>query len=126
MKKNISLLVVLSLFLSSCCTVVNGRYDEVDVRSSVPGSSVFVDGVEKAKTPCTVEVKRSGSHSLEVQKKGYHPYKAELKQTGSWWLLGNVLIGGLIGIAVDLCTGAYVDIMPDEVDAQLTPVTVAH
>lgn len=122
MKKSLSLIVAASLFLSSCCTFVNGRQDEIVIRSSVPESSVFVNGVEQAKTPCTVDVKRTGENKIEIQKEGYHTYQATTSRGGSWWLLGNVLIGGVIGLTIDFCTGAWADVTPDEIDATLTPL----
>lgn len=125
MKRILTLALVGSMFLSSCCSIVNGRHDEIEIRSSVPGSSVFVDGVEKAKTPCTVDVKRTDTHSIEIKKDGYHPYQAETSTSGSWWLLGNVVAGGLIGVFVDICTGAWADVTPDEIDATLTPIPSA-
>lgn len=126
MKRILSLTLASSLFLSSCCSIVNGRHDEIAIRSSVPGSSVFVDGVEKAKTPCTVDVKRTSSHSIEIKQDGYHTYQLETNTFGSWWLLGNVVVGGLIGLFVDICTGAWADVTPDEIDATLTPLPATH
>lgn len=122
MKKSLFLIVGASLFLSSCCTFVNGRHDDVAIRSSVPEASVYVDGVEKGKTPCAVEVKRTGEHKIEIQKAGYFPYQATTGRGVSWWLLGNAFIGGIIGLPIDLVTGAWADVTPDEIDATLTPL----
>ena len=122
MNKLFSLSLVAAIGLSSCCAIVNGRHADVNVRSSVPDSTVLVNGVECAKTPCIVTIKRRGAESVEVRKDGYHPYKVAIKRSGSLWLLGNVLVGGLIGLTIDLCTGSHVAIDPENIDATLTPI----
>lgn len=91
------------------------------VSSSVPGAAVLVDGMNKGQTPCVVEVSREGGQTLSVEKEGYEPYQTRLTTSLSGWMFGNILIGGLIGIAIDVATGAWSDIEPDEVNAVLTP-----
>lgn len=118
-----AILISLSFILASCSTIVNGRYDEVRVSSSVPGAAVIVDGMNKGQTPCVVEVSRKGGQTLSIEKEGYEAYQTRLSTSLSGWMFGNILIGGLIGIAVDVTTGAWSDIEPDEINAVLTPKT---
>ena len=58
-----------------------------------------------------------------IEKEGYEAYQTRLSTSLSGWMFGNILIGGLIGIAVDVTTGAWSDIEPDEINAVLTPKT---
>ena len=121
MKTLLSFSLVLSLALSSCCTIVNGKYDDVNVSSNVTGAMVKVDGVEKGKTPCNVEVKRTGGQVLTVEKAGYETHSTQLTSSASGWIWGNLLVGGIIGLVVDVASGSYVDVEPDSVNANLTP-----
>lgn len=121
MKTLLSFSLVLSLALSSCCTIVNGKYDDVNVSSNVTGATVKVDGLEKGKTPCNVEVKRTGGQVLTVEKAGYETHSTQLTTSISGWLFGNLLLGGIIGLAVDAASDSWADVEPDSVNANLTP-----
>ena len=111
------LVISLALTLGSCCTLVNGKHDDVRVNSNVTSATVKVDGVVKGVTPCTIEVKRKGGQVLSVEKAGYETYQARLESSCSGWVVGNILLGGIIGLGVDCITGAVVDVEPDEVNA---------
>lgn len=121
MKTLLSFSLVLSLALSSCCTIVNGKYDDVNVSSNVTGATVKVDGMEKGKTPCVVEVRRTAGQTMTVEKKGYETHSTQLTASASGWLFGNIFAGGIIGLFVDAATGSWVDVEPDSVNANLTP-----
>lgn len=105
--------------LSSCSTVVNGRSQDVQINANVPNARIYLDGVERGVPPSAVSVKRKGTHHVEVHAKGYTPYRQELKSSLSGWFAGNLLLGGLIGMGVDLCTGACWTY--DTVNAVLVP-----
>lgn len=121
MKRILSLSLAASLALSSCCTIVNGKYDDVNVSSNVAGATVRVDGMEKGKTPCVVEVKRTAGQTMTVEKDGYDTHSTQLTASASGWVFGNLLFGGLIGLFVDAATGSWVDVEPDTVNATLVP-----
>lgn len=110
-----------SLALSSCCSIINGRHDTVNVSSNVTGANVRVDGMERGKTPCTVEVRRTPGQVLTVEKQGYETHSTQLTTATSGWVFGNIAAGGLIGLFVDMVTGSWMDVEPDSVNATLTP-----
>lgn len=61
-------------------------------------------------TPCAVNIKRRSAFSIDVELHGYQTarvlIKPELDSTGALALSGNVLLGGLIGAAVDSVGGS--------------------
>lgn len=121
MKTLLSFSLVLSLALSSCCTIVNGKYDDVNVSSNVTGATVKVDGAEKGKTPCQVEVSRKGGQVLTVEKAGYETHSTQLTTSVSGWIFGNIFLGGIVGLVVDAAANTWADVEPDTVNANLTP-----
>lgn len=107
---------------SGCATVVKGSHQEIGITSNPGGAYVKVDGIDKGTTPMVIKMKRSKAHTVQVDKPGYHRFEAAIATRNSGWIWGNVLIGGLIGLIVDLISGASHNLDPDNIHAELTPV----
>ncbi len=67
----------------------------------------------------TAELSRKSSHRVELSLKGHKPFEVVLEPEFNGTVMGNVLAGGLIGMAVDGSTGAGNTLKPEEVDAEL-------
>jgi hypothetical protein len=50
---------------------------------------------------------------------GYQPYELTTTRHTTGWVWGNIVFGGLIGLAVDAITGALYAINPEQVQGQL-------
>ena len=48
------------------------------------------------------------------------PYETTLTKSVSGWVWGNILAGGLIGLAVDAITGGLYNLSPEQVQATMT------
>ena len=80
---------------------------------------MIVDGRNVGTTPLKTDLKRGQSHVIQVEKPGY---LTETKMTTTRWNavpLLNVVIGGGIGMVVDLATGAATNVTPDAVTVDL-------
>jgi hypothetical protein len=53
---------------------------------------------------------------------GYQPFEIITTRKTSGWVWGNIVFGGLIGLAVDAITGALYDVRPGQIAAQLSKV----
>lgn len=111
----------LSVALSSCCTLVNGKYSDINVKSNVPNADVYLNGAHKGTTPLVIEAKRTSGHVLTVKKDGYMPYQAQLSPTVSGWIFGNILFGGIPGLVIDFCSGSWSTIEPSDISAHMQP-----
>lgn len=121
MKKITTLLSLSLLILStSCATIVSGSKQRIEVNSTPTNSTVYIDNKEVGKTPYNTKLKRNQSYSLKVTNEGYLPYQIDLQREFNAWFIGNVAIGGLIGIIVDPITGAMYKLKP--VQYNQTPV----
>lgn len=105
--------------VTSCCSLLNGHSQDVNIAASPAGARLYVDGVDKGTVPQAVSVSRTGSHTIRIEAPGYAPYETKLNSSCSGWALGNLLLGGIIGLAIDFATGSIW--VYDDVNATLTP-----
>lgn len=114
------------LFLSGCATITRGTTEALVINSSPPGAEVQLSNGMRCKTPCTVEVKRKKDLVLTFEKEGYESHQmtvvSEVAGSGAAGMAGNVLVGGLIGVAVDASSGATKKLTPNPVTITLTPI----
>ncbi|MCA8939885.1 MAG: PEGA domain-containing protein [Planctomycetes bacterium] len=114
------LLVVMALSLSSCATIIDGTSSDVRITSEPSGATVLVDGIEKGKTPATVKMSKSDSNVVTLKLNGYDDSMMKVERKFAGWTVGNLVLGGLIGIIVDVVTGAVQRISPTEYHVNMT------
>jgi len=111
-------LLVSTLFtLNSCASIMHGSSQEVPINSTPSGANVFINGQDIGVTPVTTTLKRKEMHTLVLELDGYQPFEMNLARKTSGWVWGNILFGGIIGLAVDAATGAIHKIEPAIVNA---------
>ncbi len=111
---------------TSCSSIMNGSKDKVNVASDPAGASIVVNGMKVGQTPAVLQLKRGESHILEISKAGYNKYTVTTGKSITGWLWGNIVCGGLIGLAIDLGTGNAYDVDPDNIIANLDPKGTAQ
>ena len=122
--KAIGVLLGASL-LSGCATIMNGDMVNVPVYTTPPGATVVINGTTYT-SPATVMAPRGkGDFKLHIEKEGYESVDIMLTQSTDGWLWGNILFGGLIGVAVDFISGDAYDLDPELVSADLKGVNVS-
>ncbi|QQR80653.1 MAG: PEGA domain-containing protein [Deltaproteobacteria bacterium] len=118
MKKIISVIVI-SILMTGCATIIHGRKQNVLISSQPSDSQVIVDGTSQGKTPVKVDLKRKEGHFVTISHEGYQPQEIRLERKVSGWVWGNIGFGGLIGLGVDAGTGSMYKLKPGEVSVQL-------
>jgi hypothetical protein len=77
-------------------------------------------------TPCSIQVNRNDNLTVKFEKDGFEPQVVALSKevagTGVAGFAGNILLGGLVGMAVDAASGASMDHKPNPVTVTLQPV----
>jgi len=106
--------------LPACATIVSSPSQDVAVLTEPPGAACTLArngapvGAVLA-TPGTVRIGRSARETtVACTRDGHQPAQAALPPGFNPWFLGNILLGGIVGIVVDVSTGA-VNRYPDEV-----------
>ena len=109
MKKYFTYRFILGFFLLlvmvGCATILQPGPDRIPVNSTpVQGAKVYLDGKLVATTPTVIDVPRKSECIIRVELEGYEPIEIDRDKSLNGWFVGNLLIGGVIGIAVDLIT----------------------
>lgn len=125
MKTVLSISLSISIFLSSCCSIINGRSQDVGISSSPTGANVIIDGQNRGVTPLTTQLTRDENHTIVIEKEGYVSQSATMTKSVSGWIWGNLLFGGLVGLVIDCCTGAIWTLDPENVNSTLTNAKVS-
>lgn len=112
------MIALLSLALSGCASIVNGRSQSVDFESTPSGADLTVGGL-KATTPAKLTLTRKETYTATFTKADFPDRTVTLAPRASWWLLGNVAFGGLIGLIIDTATGSGMTLEPGDVHMDL-------
>ena len=118
MKKLVTV-VLISLFLQSCSSIINGRTQKVTITSNVNGAAVVINGRKVGTTPLTTRIKRENSMHITVRKKGYEDHSAALLTRLDGWFFGNIIFGGFLGSTTDLASGSVHLLDPDHIHIQM-------
>lgn len=123
-------LAVLSLMvLTGCATVTRGPRETLYIKSDPPGATVAVNDkkgtIATCVAPCSVEVKRNRDLTLVGSMEGYLASEeyvwSKMGAGGNAAVLGNVLVGGFIGLGVDAITGSAKVLRPNPATVYLYP-----
>ena len=117
--------ILACLFLVGCGTIIHGGTQDVSVTSEPSGATVEVDGSEIGETPVTQSLDRGSQHTVEISMDGYESEQISIRKSTSGWVWGNIVFGGLIGLAVDASTGGMYKLTPTQVQQTLDEGTAA-
>jgi len=116
-----------------CASLVSGRHAEVAINSNPPGAQVSVHDtkgrmVASGQTPAVVSLKRGDGflkkarYTATIEKPGYQTAQVPIESRLNPWVFGNVVFGGVVGLAVDPYTGAMWRPAVKEINQQLAPL----
>lgn len=126
-------LATIALAAAGCASIIKGSEQSVTLRSEPPEARLIITDVREGKdihigtTPFTTSLKRGagfftyGKYKVTIEKPGYGREEVPLEgNLNAWYLLGNLVFGGLIGwLIVDPATGAMWTLYPEEVNVTL-------
>lgn len=112
--------------LVSCATIMHGTRQSIGIASNPTNANVWVDRVHVGQTPLFVEMSRKDNHVVRVELEGYQPYEATFSRQLSGWVFGNIIFGGVIGLAIDAISGGLYMLTPDQVQAELRSNSIAY
>ena len=114
------------LLLSGCATVIGGTSQVVSISTAPEGAACKVERSGSLigtvpSTPGLVQLSK-GVRDLTVTctKPGYDTATASAGSSFNGYTFGNLIVGGAIGIVVDVATGANFD-YPPMVDVAMNP-----
>lgn len=120
------IVLLLASTLAGCATITRGTTENVTLNSEPAGATARTSvGLVCDATPCTFEMARKQDFAVVFTKPGYREETVVVAtQTpfgGGAALAGNLLAGGLVGIALDSSNGATLEHTPNPVFVALKP-----
>ncbi|KZK80419.1 hypothetical protein PsAD13_04479 [Pseudovibrio sp. Ad13] len=112
-----------SILLAGCGTVVRGTTEDIKIDVKPANAKITSTTAHTCVGPCVINVPRSQKLTLKASAPGYQSQVIDVDTRvsgkGAAGMVGNVLIGGIIGIGVDTVTGASLDHYPNPVTFNL-------
>jgi len=119
----------LAVQLAACASATRGWHEQISIATTPSGAEATITGGElplACVTPCAVQVKRADDISITFNKPGYESQVViltrEVVTQGAAGFAGNLLLGGVVGMAVDGVSSAAMDHKPNPVIVTLQPV----
>jgi hypothetical protein len=109
----------LAVIAAGCATITRGSHEAFVVETEPSGAHVSTSlGLTCDATPCTFpHVSREAEFSVTITKPGYKTWTGNVSHTtaggGAAGMAGNVILGGIIGAAVDANSGATQNLVPN-------------
>ena len=102
-----------------CATVTRGTKEVLEVGTDPRGATVTLSNGLSGTSPASFKVSRRRDLTVTIAMEGYETVQVSVKRqiagAGAAGLVGNVLVGGLIGAAVDAGSGATLELEPNPV-----------
>jgi len=118
-------LSALLLTLSGCATIVGGGSAQPVAIRSTPTSASFTvtssSGLQMAQgtAPQTIRLPRKNEYQIEFTAPGFQPQKVVLSRGTNGWIWGNLIVGWIVGFAIDFASGSAYKLEPALVDISL-------
>lgn len=121
-----SLIMLAPTLFTSCATIMHGTRQSIGISSNPTSASIWVDRIYLGQTPLIVEMTRKDNHLVRIELEGYQPFEATFSRQVSGWVFGNIIFGGIIGLAVDAISGGIYQLTPDQIQAQMRSNHMAY
>ena len=123
---NMLVVAFLLVITSGCATVTRGTKDVLVVESEPPGADIRLSTGITGNTPASFKLPRKTALTVKIEKEGYEPVEVNVTPhitgAGGAGMAGNVLVGGLIGAAVDAGTGSMYSLKPNPIKVKLLKI----
>lgn len=119
------LILAVAATVVGCASIMHGSKQKIGISSTPTGASVTVDNKPLGVTPVFADLKRGEEHIVAIEMDGYEKTSLTITKSVSGWVWGNIVFGGLIGLAVDAISGGLYKLSPEQLNAELQSKGVA-
>jgi len=99
---------------------MHGTSQQIGISSSPSGAKVTIDNnTPLGVTPIFANLSRGDNHVVTIEMEGYSPVVMTVTRSVSGWVWGNIVIGGLIGLAVDAASGGLYSLSPEQLSPEM-------
>jgi uncharacterized protein YceK len=111
--------ILVAFVITGCASIIHGTTQKVGVSSTPTGAAVTIDNKPLGNTPLFADLSRKNEHIVTIEMPGYDKTELTLTKSVSGWVWGNIVFGGLIGLAVDAISGGLYNLSPEQLNAEL-------
>jgi predicted small secreted protein len=113
------LAVIAATALSGCATITRGTTNDVQFLSEPAGAIVTTSLGLSCTAPCVLKVPRKDAFQATFTLDGFETQtifvRTEVAGGGAAGVVGNAVFGGIVGVGVDVASGAANDHSPNPV-----------
>lgn len=128
--KTICGVILAASMTTACASIFSGSNQTIDINSTPDGAAVTIvnktgEVVFNGTTPTEAQLARSSGafsseqYTVTIEKPGVGTETVVVKSTVNGWFIGNIILGGVVGMVVDGATGAMFSYTPSDVDVTL-------
>jgi uncharacterized protein YceK len=102
------ILISLICLVSGCATIFSGSPSTLSIKTVPKDVTVTVIGggnKQVQHTPCSIVLDKKNDYTVILEYEGYRSEEVLIQRSLNGWVFGNILLGGIIGLAVDGVTG---------------------
>lgn len=130
-KNKFLLLTIASLLFASCCTLVKGTKAKVTVKSDEVLTPVTLTYDGKTETniflPYQIKIKKGTKPTvITAETRGYEKAQVKVNKKFDAMAIGNIIFGGIPGIAIDAATGAWMKPETKEIIIPFRPIQTSE
>jgi hypothetical protein len=124
---SIFIILLVSILTVGCATIFKGSDADIRVNSQPSDASIFINEIDRGNTPQTLTLGRDEDHILTFKKEKFEDVRVEVnkKFDGATTILGNLVSWWLVGVVVDVASGAAYSLEPADVQANLNEMSAA-
>ncbi len=116
--------------LPSCATIVTGTRENVSVTSTPEGATVHITtaggfAIFEGRTPAYLQMAKDKDYTVTVSVPGYQDARVGITRDFEAWTLANIFCG-LWPALIDIASGAYKHLTPNEIVVSLTPLPTGY
>lgn len=119
-------LVAVAAMLPACATVTRGTSQKYSIETTPTAANVALSTGQTCVSPCNLKLKRKDGFTVTASKEGYEnataKVESKIKGGGVAGAAGNIILGGIIGAAVDGSNGSMRDLTPNPLHLTLNPI----
>ena len=121
MQRTAAVLFAISLtHLVGCATIFTGTTEEISITSEPSGASISLRPTGgSAVTPANLTLSKKNTYIVRARLACFEEETAQIDNQIHPLFFGNILIGGLIGLLIDVGGGGGFDLEPEQIHFQL-------
>ena len=124
-KVAICVFLALVVFTTGCASIFNAHPSLLTIMTNPSNAKITITGLQNMEkltkySPCSVYLNKGSDYIVRIEIAGYQSEEIPIRRGISGWFWGNILLGGIIGMAIDYGTSNMYAHTPTIINSDLT------